>query len=1272
MAARNGEVAAARAARLWLAACALAGCTVAIPDPDRFPEARTVDAAVADATVADAAAKDADATTADAADTASDAAPQLDGPAADDGAAAEASETGGGDGDGSVATEDTDTGAADVDAEDVAAPLDGSVDVAEAVTSDAENPDADNPDAENPDAVASDGAVDAAATCTAADCEDANPCTVDACDLAAQCTHAAQTGTACPDDGLPCTADVCSAGACIHTAVPGDGCLIAGACWASGTMSGNGCAVCAPLADPATWTALPATATCSDGSLCTVGDHCGAGVCLAGSPAACDDGNPCTVDACDALTGCSNGNVADGEACPAVGVCQLPGFCGAGVCPSSPQLWSTTFDGGLGQSDALLGVATTAAGQVLVAGWVAAAGGSAGYALHLDAGGFVVETLPGLKSAAGAKYTSVAAASTGAVALAGSDDTAAWLTVVQADGAQLQLKPFAASAGIAAATQVVAVAGSWWLAGHGAGGSAVAAVSTAGVPLWTTPLGGATYVVADLRLTALGDGGALAFGSAKAGTGTQLAYLARLSAAGKVLWQRSYGGGTPASFRGLAVAADGSLEAVGSRNLANSAIWFVHLAADGTFLSDAQWSGSAASAAVAASDGTWRVLQPAATTTWLGAFDPRGNLLWQKTIDGLVGADLALLPSGALVVAGTDGLTPSDLAVARVDAWGEGDCATSKLCANLGLEACADGVPCTADLCVGGACSHPALAGACDDGDVCSVGDGCSGAVCSGSGGLFDATDPAVSQWQHIGAGPDGGAVTAGSAGAIARLGPAGKPMWSQFLGGGAVSDLAILRNGWVAVLQGQSGGTLRFFTADGVLLADVASVQTPASAKSTGVAALADGRVAVVGTTNVGLSTQSAFVDSFLAVPDGSGVLAPEGSLLKGSVGASTGVAIAAATDGGCGVLTVEGVAAKLHRLDAKLTETWVKTVGVSTLSTVAAMPDGGWVLGGLGPKGLALERYGPDGSTEFAVQLAVAGLSDVRGLAALADGSGVVAVQRLAGGFSQGGVAHVGPLGNILGLDWGNDGSQLLGIAAVRHPDGAWAVGSRTGGGWLWRTDNHGNAACALSGSCVSQSLICDDQNGCTRDGCIGGACVATLPADPWSCPGGQTCTAEGACPPIGTCGDGKCNLGETSSSCPGDCSGQCATLTCGDSDPCTVDYCVADACQIGGAPDGTPCALGKVCAFGKCVLPKCGDGSCQSGETADACADCPGCGNGSCDSGENNHTCPADCAKPASGCQNMCGWHSLDASGGLCWCVADCTPGQDCCPDKSVFCP
>ncbi len=98
------------------------------------------------------------------------------------------------------------------------------------------------------------------------------------------------------DDGNPCTKDGC---------VPDDGCF--------NQELDEG--------------------SCDDDDGCTLGDHCEAGVCT-GEPVTCNDGNECTEDLCDAVSGCSFPDIAgpcqDGDACTFGDFCQ-DGACQPGV-----------------------------------------------------------------------------------------------------------------------------------------------------------------------------------------------------------------------------------------------------------------------------------------------------------------------------------------------------------------------------------------------------------------------------------------------------------------------------------------------------------------------------------------------------------------------------------------------------------------------------------------------------------------------------------------------------------------------------------------------------------------------------------------------------------------------------------------------------------------------------------------------------------------------------------------------------------------------------
>ncbi len=132
-----------------------------------------------------------------------------------------------------------------------------------------------------------------------ADCDDSNPCTIDQCDLDVGCVHLPTQTPCCTgltsicDDGNPCTLDVCDAE----------------------TLD------CAYGVND-----LP----CDDGDACTTADVCGGGVC-AGFAADCDDGNPCTEDSCDSLTGCT-AVILSGVDCDDGKECSTGDACINGVC----------------------------------------------------------------------------------------------------------------------------------------------------------------------------------------------------------------------------------------------------------------------------------------------------------------------------------------------------------------------------------------------------------------------------------------------------------------------------------------------------------------------------------------------------------------------------------------------------------------------------------------------------------------------------------------------------------------------------------------------------------------------------------------------------------------------------------------------------------------------------------------------------------------------------------------------------------------------------
>jgi hypothetical protein len=91
----------------------------------------------------------------------------------------------------------------------------------------------------------------------------------------------------------------------------GDKCIVGQTCQAGACQGGmsllcdDGSSCTEDACDPAVGcTHEPLAGPCSDGNVCTSGDACLDGECVAGAPLACADDNPCTKDACDPEVGC--------------------------------------------------------------------------------------------------------------------------------------------------------------------------------------------------------------------------------------------------------------------------------------------------------------------------------------------------------------------------------------------------------------------------------------------------------------------------------------------------------------------------------------------------------------------------------------------------------------------------------------------------------------------------------------------------------------------------------------------------------------------------------------------------------------------------------------------------------------------------------------------------------------------------------------------------------------------------------------------------------
>ena len=162
--------------------------------------------------------------------------------------------------------------------------------------------------------------------------DDGNPCTVDACDTSSGVVHQpVAAGSSCSDGNACNGMEVCDASASCLAGTPPQ------------LDDGNPCTV--DSCDPnfgVQHVAASAGVSCPDGNVCNGDETCdGSGTCQPGVPLVVDDGNPCSVDACDPIAGVTHTQLASGTPCPSAGVdlCSGAPVCSdVGLCVQGPPV----------------------------------------------------------------------------------------------------------------------------------------------------------------------------------------------------------------------------------------------------------------------------------------------------------------------------------------------------------------------------------------------------------------------------------------------------------------------------------------------------------------------------------------------------------------------------------------------------------------------------------------------------------------------------------------------------------------------------------------------------------------------------------------------------------------------------------------------------------------------------------------------------------------------------------------------------------------------
>jgi len=163
-----------------------------------------------------------------------------------------------------------------------------------------------------------------AGACTSAprDCGDASPCTSDHCDAAQGCIHEPLSGTPC-NDGQPCTTEVCQGGICVATPK---------VCNDENPCTDDACnptyGTCSYVPNDANTCANP-----DDQNPCTL-DRCVGGACVTQTRSCPNDGNFCTDDVCDPVTGLC-GVPDDTNPCYPSDACKTA-ECQGGTCVMAP------------------------------------------------------------------------------------------------------------------------------------------------------------------------------------------------------------------------------------------------------------------------------------------------------------------------------------------------------------------------------------------------------------------------------------------------------------------------------------------------------------------------------------------------------------------------------------------------------------------------------------------------------------------------------------------------------------------------------------------------------------------------------------------------------------------------------------------------------------------------------------------------------------------------------------------------------------------------
>ena len=487
------------------------------------------------------------------------------------------------------------------------------------------------------------------------------------------------------------------------------------------------------------------SAACQDGDPCTVDDYCLAGTCRKGQPRQCSDNNVCTDDDCDPATGECRflpGNAA----CSEQGACAV-GVCKAGACATVDKLfWAplalpspgtatamATFPDGSIAIAAQLDLPAPATRVVLITTDPGGGGAKAGEPLPMTRAHAIVPFEAGVLLAG---EVTVSGASHDGVVVHVTKTSMPWIRRYGGAGHDRLASVAALSQGGFVA------AGGTASRGNGQHDAWFIHASKTGFPLLDFTYGSSDDEHAAAIATLPGGGYALAGWQIGKGGADGLVFT--IGADAGLKWLKHFGGSFDDRAHAVVGRVDGAVAVageIGSNSVGGTTLWIgVYSEADKLLwkLSHAGDGWARASTLHAAPFAQAGLLFGGATVTkvpgapWqplVGRVDALGNLAWQRTIAGLGGSGLsAVIPAKDGFVGLAEAVTGVDatFTLLRGDAFGNLKCKDSGACATK-IDGCNDANPCTADLCTAAeGCKAIKL----PDGSPCGGASNCSDGAC--------------------------------------------------------------------------------------------------------------------------------------------------------------------------------------------------------------------------------------------------------------------------------------------------------------------------------------------------------------------------------------------------------------------------------------------------------------------------------------------------------------------------------------------------------------